>query len=79
MASRRSGGGYGWPHSWGPVLVPTVRVYRSAAEAEASRAVDTGEHVSRVRRACRRLLVLAIVEGAVIAGLLVFIVRKSSS
>lgn len=59
--------------------MPTVRVYRSAAEAEASRAVDAGEYVTRIRRACRLLTALVLIEGAVIAVLSVCLVRVFSS
>ncbi len=56
-----------------------ARVYRSAAEAEASRAVEAGEHVGRLRRAVRRLTGLVLVELAVIAILSVCLVRVHSS
>lgn len=79
MSARRGSGGYGWPNSGRPTLVPPVRVFRGAGEVEASRALDSADHLSRLRRACRRLVALVIAEAAAIAGLLIFLVRNISS
>ena len=56
-----------------------ARVYRTVAESEASRAVDAGEYVSRLRRSLRWMTGLVLALAAIIAALMVFLVRVHSS
>lgn len=59
--------------------MPPVRMYPSELERDAARSLDAGDQLSRIRKACRALLILAIVEAGAIAGLLAFVLRASSS